>query len=125
VSRVQQWSKKFSGASFIDAEYAAKHGWDHPDLLKVLKGDKEVKFTETPTVTNARLAYLEKNGRTEDAISVSRAMGVDRHNRVVEDLLMVGRVDEAVEVQRKRESGRDVLFVALLSCSLVVIFFFL
>jgi 3,4-dihydroxy-2-butanone 4-phosphate synthase len=47
-------------------------------------------------LTQIRLQYLHRHGRQEEAIRLARAANLDS-SIVVEDLLLMGRLEDAVE----------------------------
>ena len=99
AQKLAVWSEKLPTHPFSSAEEAAHNQWDHPELKKLLSGAQleATTWKEDPAVTQARMEYLNKKGRVEESVRLAQLLGPDDRNRMVEDLLLMGKVDEAVE----------------------------
>jgi uncharacterized Zn finger protein len=91
-----------AGSTFAAAERAAERGWDSETLQAVLTGETDDFGTwdgDRPRYADglvaARLAVLEREGRTEAYCNLARAAG--ETERYVTKLVEVGRDEEAVE----------------------------
>lgn len=86
-----------AGDSFGAAFRAAEQGWSYPPLVRVLEGeasDEEVFERYDPLIV-ARLNVLERQGRHEEYLRLSEAVGETTGHAVM--LAQLARAQEAVE----------------------------
>jgi uncharacterized Zn finger protein len=121
ADRLAEWADELASYTrhppFQAAVAAAKRGWDDDRLQQALAGAEDVDLwaDERPWYANdlleARLAVLEREGRTDEYLNLARATGqsVQYAAKVVD----LDRADEAVEYAREHLSTpQDALTVA-------------
>jgi uncharacterized Zn finger protein len=102
--------------AFDAAQVAFIQGWDHPPLQRILEGRGGPLWEGEPpwyaeTLTEARLAVLEEQGRHEAYLRLARAAG--QAARYVLMLARLGRVEEAAEAgMASLEEPAEVLALA-------------
>ena len=96
--------------AFSAAIEAAKQGWDHPWVVRVLQGDVAVPpedFTDGEKVGAARVNVLERQGRFQEALWIVEACGL--RERYVTMLVKLGRVQEAVDTALQQFTSADAM----------------
>ena len=108
AKQFEQWQHEIDDygidTAFQPAIKAAQQGWDDPDLVAVLNGEKpELPYNEDESydgsksdVIEARLDILERQQRFEEALRLARA--ADQFARQSAILVALGRPEEALSV---------------------------
>jgi uncharacterized Zn finger protein len=96
--------------AFGAAIEAAKQGWDHPWVVRVLQGDVEEPpedSTYRQEVGAARVNVLERQGRFQEGLWIAEACGLTE--RYVTMLVKLGRVEEAVDEALQQFTSADAM----------------
>jgi len=115
ADQIAEWADELASYTrhppFKTAVVAARRGWDDDALQQALAGadDTDLWGGECPwyvdDLLEARLAVLEREGRTDEYLNLARATG--QSVQYATKLVDVDRVDEAVEYARDHLSTPD------------------
>jgi uncharacterized Zn finger protein len=115
ANQIAEWADEIASYTrhppFQAAVVAARRGWDDEALQRALAGadDADLWDGERPwyadDLLEARLAVLEREGRTDEYLNLARATGQSVQHAT--KLVYLDRVDEAVEYARDHLSTPD------------------
>lgn len=121
-SEREEWAKKLfdwdtspneEEGTFSTARYAAKLAWNNIHLRNVMKGESIGKFTEPKELSIARLNQLERDGRFEEGMNLSKAVDLDFY--LARFLLKLERLNDAQQVAERLEDTSQIFSIAQLA----------
>jgi uncharacterized Zn finger protein len=106
AERLEEWDDEIDNygvESFFVAREAAREGWDHPHLVRVLRGEGMPEQDDdwySEDLVETRLDVLERQGRVEEALRLAEVEGQTARHLAL--LARLGRVEEAVALGLER-----------------------